>query len=250
MMNSVKYFSFLLTYFRVINIIRLEHFRRYTVELNHINLSQEAEEIDTTTRDRNSIIKIRNGDSKELDSLIQRYQNFVYHKSTPYFLAGAEKEDIVQEGMIGLYKAIKSFDLEKDITFKYFADLCIKRQIITAIKTYSRQKHTPLNSYLSLNKTANDEEDDREVIEKLDMEVIPDPLEKITIKETYKKIEDKMSKLLSPFEQQVYYSYLSGYSYSQIAKNLRSHPKAVDNAIQRIKKKIDKHILNDEDMKL
>jgi len=217
------------------------------VELKPIDLSQNQEELDTTTRDRNSIIKIRNGDTSELEDLIQRYQNFVYHKSTPYFLAGAEKEDIVQEGMIGLYKAIKSYDLEKDITFKYFADLCIKRQIITAIKTYSRQKHMPLNSYLSLNKTNNDEEDDREIIEKLDIEIVPDPLEKITIKETYQKIENKMSKLLSPFEQQVYYSYLSGYSYAQIAKSLGSHSKAVDNAIQRIKKKIDKHILSDDD---
>ena len=218
------------------------------MELKNIDLSSEQYDLNAPDNDRNSIIKIRNGDSTELDNLIQKYQNFVYKKSTPYFLAGAEKEDIVQEGMIGLYKAIKSYDLEKDITFKYFADLCIKRQIITAIKTYSRQKHSPLNTYLSLNKTSDDDEDDREIIEKLDIEIVPDPLEEITIKETYKRIEDKMSKLLSPFEQQVYYSYLSGYSYAQIANNLGSHSKAVDNAIQRIKKKIDKHILCDEDI--
>lgn len=218
------------------------------MELNSIDLAKESDNLNNLDKDRDSIIKIREGDSVELDNLIQRYQNFVYKKSAPYFLAGAEKEDIVQEGMIGLYKAIKNYDLEKDITFKYFADLCIKRQIITAIKTYSRQKHSPLNSYLSLNKTADDDEDDREIIEKLDVEIIPDPLEKITIKETYQKIENKMSELLSPFEQQVYYSYLSGYSYAQIAKNLGSHSKAVDNAIQRIKKKIDKHILNDEEI--
>lgn len=218
------------------------------MELKDLDLSYEPSNLNAQDDDRDSIIKIRNGDSIELENLIQKYQNFVYMKSTPYFLAGAEKEDIVQEGMIGLYKAIKSYDLEKDITFKYFADLCIKRQIITAIKTYSRQKHSPLNSYISLNKTSSDDEDDREVIEKLDIEIVPDPLEEITIKETYKKIEDKMSKLLSPFEQQVYYSYLSGYSYAQIADNLGSHSKAVDNAIQRIKKKIDKHILNDEDI--
>lgn len=217
------------------------------MELNGIDLSKEQKNIYTEDNDRDSIIKIRNGDASELESLIQRYQNFVYKKSTPYFLAGAEKEDIVQEGMIGLYKAIKSYDLEKDIAFKYFADLCIKRQIITAIKMYSRQKHIPLNSYLSLNKTSDDEEDSREVIEKLDVEIIPDPLEKITIEETYKRIEEKMSKLLSSFEQKVYYSYLSGYSYAQIAENLGSHSKAVDNAIQRIKKKIDKHILSEED---
>jgi len=219
------------------------------VELKAFEISNEQEIIDTAEKDRNSIIKIRDGDTAELEDLIQRYQSFVYKKSTPYFLAGAEKEDIVQEGMIGLFKAIKSYNLEKDITFKYFADLCIKRQIITAIKTYSRQKHTPLNSYLSLNKTSDDEDDDREIIEKLDMEIAPDPLEKITIEETYRRIEEKMSKLLSPFEQQVYYSYLSGYSYAQIAERLGSHAKAVDNAIQRIKKKIDKHISSDEDIK-
>ena len=141
------------------------------MELKNIDLSSEQYDLNAPDNDRNSIIKIRNGDSTELDNLIQKYQNFVYKKSTPYFLAGAEKEDIVQEGMIGLYKAIKSYDLEKDITFKYFADLCIKRQIITAIKTYSRQKHSPLNTYLSLNKTSDDDEDDREIIEKLDIEI-------------------------------------------------------------------------------
>lgn len=219
------------------------------MELNNLELSNEQSNLSSLDNDRDSIIKIRNGDTIELENLIQKYQNFVYKKSTPYFLAGAEKEDIVQEGMIGLYKAIKSYDLDKEITFKYFADLCIKRQIITAIKTYSRQKHSPLNTYLSLNKTSEDDEDDREIIEKLDIEIVPDPLEEITIKETYRRIEDKMSKLLSPFEQQVYYSYLSGYSYAQIAENLGSHSKAVDNAIQRIKKKIDKHILSDEDIK-
>lgn len=218
------------------------------MEKDTVHLSQVEEDIDTSLRDRNSIIKIRNGDYAELNNLMERYQSFVYHKSTPYFLAGAEKEDIVQEGMIGLYKAIKNYDLEKDISFKYFADLCIKRQIITAIKTYSRQKHIPLNSYLSLNKTSDDEDDDREILEKVDMRIIPDPLEKITMKETYQKIEDKMGKLLSPFEQQVYYSYLSGYSYAQIAEKIGSHSKAVDNAIQRIKKKIDKHILTDDDI--
>lgn len=216
------------------------------MELHDVSLSELPNETNTNLQDRTSISKIRNGDTAELENLMQRYQSFVYHKSVPYFLAGAEKEDIVQEGMIGLYKAIQNYDLEKDISFQYFADLCIKRQIITAIKAYSRQKHNPLNSYLSLNKAVNDDDDDREIIEKLNFEIVPDPLEKITLKETYEKIENEMTKLLSPFEQQVYYGYLNGYSYAQIAKQLNSHEKAIDNAIQRIKKKIDKHFLDDD----
>lgn len=197
------------------------------------------------SEDNVSIAKIRNGDSQETNNLINKYTTFVYHKAKPFFMVGAEKEDIIQEGMIGLYKAIQNFDLNKDISFKSFADLCIRRQIITAIKTSTRQKHLPLNSYLSLNKSASDEDDDRQIIELLETDTMPDPLDTITIKETYNKIEKTMEKVLSPFEQKVYINYLNGYSYEQIAQNLGSHTKAVDNAIQRIKKKIEKHLNSD-----
>jgi RNA polymerase sporulation-specific sigma factor len=196
-------------------------------------------------QDKETIEKIRNGDSKALDSIMNKYRSFVYAKAKPFFIVGAEKEDIIQEGMIGLFKAIKGFDINKDVSFKAFADLCIRRQIITAIKCSTRQKHMPLNSYLSLNKCAFDEDGDRTLIEVLDLDLVPDPLETVANKETYKKIELKMGQVLSDFEQQVFNGYLNGDSYVEIAKGLDTHVKAVDNAIQRIKKKVEKHILSD-----
>lgn len=195
--------------------------------------------------DREYIKKIRLGDDDALNKIMEKYKSFVYIKAKPFFIVGAEKEDIIQEGMIGLFKAIKSFDVEKEVSFKAFADLCVKRQIMTAIKSSTRQKHIPLNSYVSLNKTAFDDEDDRAVIEMLDMETVPDPLETITNEETYKKIEMKMNEVLSDFEQKVLSGYLDGESYSEIANSLGSHIKAVDNAVQRIKKKACKYIAED-----
>ena len=127
-----------------------------------------------------------------------------------------------------------------------FADLCIRRQIITAIKASNRQKHIPLNSYISLNKTTNDEDDDRPVIEVLETDTVPDPLETITTKETYKNIENKMTEVLSDFEQRVFNEYVAGESYNTIAERTDSHPKAIDNAIQRIKKKFEKYIINND----
>lgn len=196
--------------------------------------------------DREYIKKIRLGDDDALNEIMEKYKNFVYLKAKPFFIVGAEKEDIIQEGMIGLFKAIKGYDIDKDVSFKAFADLCIKRQIMTAIKSSTRQKHIPLNSYLSLNKTVFDDEDDRAVIEMLDMETVPDPLETITNAETYNKLEKKMNEVLSDFEQKVLEKYLEGESYSQIAASLNSHVKAVDNAVQRIKKKAYKYF--EEDM--
>ncbi len=196
--------------------------------------------------DREYIKKIRLGDDDALNEIMEKYKNFVYLKAKPFFIVGAEKEDIIQEGMIGLFKAIKGYDIDKDVSFKAFADLCIKRQIMTAIKSSTRQKHIPLNSYLSLNKTVFDDEDDRAVIEMLDMETVPDPLETITNAETYNKLEKKMNEVLSDFEQKVLEKYLEGESYSQIATSLDSHVKAVDNAVQRIKKKAYKYF--EEDM--
>lgn len=196
--------------------------------------------------DREYIKKIRLGDDDALNEIMEKYKNFVYLKAKPFFIVGAEKEDIIQEGMIGLFKAIKGYDIDKDVSFKAFADLCIKRQIMTAIKSSTRQKHIPLNSYLSLNKTVFDDEDDRAVIEMLDMETFPDPLETITNAETYNKLEKKMNEVLSDFEQKVLEKYLEGESYSQIATSLDSHVKAVDNAVQRIKKKAYKYF--EEDM--
>ena len=196
--------------------------------------------------DNNYIHEIKKGNVDALNKIMEKYKTYVYLKAKPFFMVGAEKEDIIQEGMIGLFKAIKGYDCDKDVSFKSFADLCIKRQIMTAIKTSTRQKHIPLNSYVSLNKTAFDEDDDRAIIEMIDTDTVPDPLETVTTKEKYQKIGTKMAEVLSDFEQKVFSEYVNGESYVDIAHKLDSHPKAIDNAVQRIKKKFEKYILDDE----
>lgn len=196
--------------------------------------------------DREYIGKIKAGDKSALNFIMEKYRNFVYMKAKPFFMVGAEKDDIIQEGMIGLYKAINGFDEDKEVSFKVFADLCIRRQIMTAVKASTRQKHMPLNSYLSLNKTVFDDESDREVIEMLDLETVPDPLDTITTHETYQKVEETMNKVLSDFELKVLNEYVNGASYVEIANKLDSHVKAIDNAVQRIKKKVDKHLADEK----
>lgn len=208
--------------------------------------SVDSEQIEQNNEDKKYILRIKNGDEIALNKIMDKYKNFVYAKAKTFFIVGAEQEDIIQEGMIGLFKAIKGYDSNKEVSFSAFADLCIRRQIISAIKASNRQKHIPLNSYLSLNKSSFDDDTDREVIEQLDLDTLPDPLDTITKKETYRGIELKMSQILSDFEQQVFNQYLNGDSYITIANKLNSHVKAVDNAIQRIKKKVEKH-LNEED---
>ena len=158
-----------------------------------------------------------------------------------------KREDIIQEGLIGLYKAIKSFDPEKQNSFKSFANLCIERQLITAIKSSNRQKHMPLNSYLSLNMSAYDnEDDDTSIYDIFDANIIEDPLDTITKKEYYKSVEDITDKSLSIFEKNVLNELVNGSSYTAIAQKLDSPVKSVDNAIQRIRKKTMKN-LNLED---
>ena len=188
----------------------------------------------------------KNGDKDALEYLLNRYGDLVDMKVNKYFIIGAEKEDIVQEGMIGLYKAIKSFDSAKENSFKSFANLCIERQLITAIKTSNRQKHIPLNSSISLNANAYDDDSDTELLEKLDMQVLEDPLDTITKKEYYKNIETKIDQNLSSFEKQVLTRYARGESYVNIAQKLSAPVKSVDNAIQRIRKKASKNIMTED----
>ncbi len=188
----------------------------------------------------------KDGDKDALEYLLNRYKDLVDMKVNKYFIIGAEKEDIIQEGMIGLYKAIKSFDLSKENSFKSFANLCIERQLITAIKTSNRQKHMPLNSSISLNASAYDDDSDSELLEKLDMQVLEDPLETITKKEYYKNIETRIDKNLSTFEKQVLTRYARGESYVSIAEKLEAPVKSVDNAIQRIRKKASKNIMTED----
>jgi len=184
----------------------------------------------------------RNGDAEALEYLIYKYKNFVKAKARSYFLIGADREDIIQEGMIGLYKAIRDYRHEKLSSFRAFAELCITRQIITAIKTATRQKHIPLNSYISLNKPIYDEESDRTLMDVISGAKISDPEELIISREEFGDIESKISELLSDLEQEVLNSYLQGKSYQEIAMDLDRHVKSIDNALQRVKRKLERYL--------
>ena len=211
------------------------------------NLYFQNEEFDTLD-DNKLIQKIKNGDKKALNYLLEKYTEVVSMKAGKYFIVGAEKEDIIQEGLIGLFKAIKSFDPEKQSSFKTFANLCVERQLQTAIKSSMRQKHMPLNSYLSLNISAYDENEDTSLLEVFETEnAAEDPLDIVTKKEYYTFVEDRIDETLSDFEKQVLHRYTNGESYTEIAQKLNAPVKSVDNAIQRIRKKTIKNVLNYED---
>ena len=188
---------------------------------------------------------INKKDTDALDFLICKHKDLVNSKVNKYFIIGAEKEDIVQEGLIGLYKAIKDYKPDKQNSFKSFANLCIERQLITAIKSSNRQKHMPLNSYLSLNMTAFENEDgnnDTQIVDVLENTVIEDPLDTITKKEYFSSVENVIDSSLSDFEKKVLNRYVQGESYVKIAERLDAPVKSVDNAIQRIRKKTAKNI--------
>jgi len=204
-----------------------------------MEMPRETEEYILLT-DEELVVKSQDGDDDAQEFLINRYRNFVRVKARAYFLIGADREDIVQEGMIGLYRAIRDFRYEKLASFRAFAELCVTRQIITAIKTATRQKHIPLNSYVSLNKPIFDEESDRTLLDVIATSKITDPEDLIICREEFSSIEDKMAKVLSPLEWKVLNSYLEGKSYLEIAADLERHVKSIDNALQRVKRKLEK----------
>ena len=179
-------------------------------------------------------------DGTALEYLLNKYKNFVRSKARSYFLIGADHEDIVQEGMIGLYKAIRDFREEKLSSFRAFAELCITRQIITAIKTATRQKHIPLNSYVSLNKPIYDEESDRTLLDVITEGREANPEEVLINREDVSLIEGRIGKMLSGLEKQVLLRYLEGKSYQEISQEMRRHVKSIDNALQRVKRKLQK----------
>lgn len=184
----------------------------------------------------------KEGDVAAQEYLINKYKNFVRAKARSYFLIGADREDIIQEGMIGLYKAIRDFRSDKLSSFRAFAELCITRQIITAIKTATRQKHIPLNSYVSLNKPIYDEDSDRTLLDVISGTKITDPEELIISREEFDDIEEKMGEILSSLEWKVLMSYLEGKSYQEIAVDLKRHVKSIDNALQRVKRKLERYL--------
>lgn len=182
------------------------------------------------------------GDATAEEYLLDKYKNFVRSKARSYFLVGADHEDIVQEGMIGLYKAIRDYRPDKLSSFRAFAELCITRQIITAIKTATRQKHIPLNNYVSLNKPLYDEESDRTLLDVIIEGRTSDPEEMIINMENVGNIRTKINEVLSGLEQEVLNAYLDGKSYQEIAETLGRHVKSIDNALQRVKRKLEKYL--------
>lgn len=204
------------------------------------NLQQESDE---------EIVKLaKNGDEMATEFLINKYKNFVRVKAKSYFLVGADREDIIQEGMIGLYKSIRDYRADKLSSFRAFAELCITRQIITAIKTATRQKHIPLNSYISLNKPIYDEDSDRTMLDILSGTKITDPEEVFISHELSGDLRERIQENLSELESRVLMSYLEGKSYQEMAKELNRHVKSIDNALQRVKRKIEKTLGEENDL--
>lgn len=188
--------------------------------------------------DSELVLLANDGDDIAMESLIARYKNFVRAKTRSYFLVGADRDDIIQEGMLGLFKAIRDFNDTKNNSFRTFAELCVTRQIITAVKTATRLKHTPLNNYVSFNKPVYEDETEKTLLEILNNRLELDPEEIIINREKLEETEQKIKDSLSRFENTVLNLYLSGKNYQEIAILLEKPAKSIDNALQRIKKKI------------
>ena len=192
--------------------------------------------------DEQLAVQSQQGNADATDELIEKYKAFVKSRARTYFLIGADREDIIQEGMIGLYKAIRDFNDTKLTSFRAFAELCITRQMITAVKTATRQKHIPLNSYISLNKPVYDEENERTLLDTITEDRHFDPEEIMITKEHFVFLEEKMSQVLSRLEWNVMRLYLDGQSYVEIARRLKKSEKSIDNALQRVKRKVEKFL--------
>lgn len=184
----------------------------------------------------------QHSDSVAQEYLFNKYKNFVRSKARSYFLIGADHEDIVQEGMIGLYKAIRDFREDRLSSFRAFAELCVTRQIITAIKTATRQKHIPLNSYVSLNRPIYEEDSDRTLLDVITEDAPSNPEEMLIDRENLSVIEGRIGQMLSDLEKQVLLRYIEGKSYVEISEEMNRHVKSVDNALQRIKRKLQKYL--------
>ncbi len=202
-------------------------------------MTEEQREIERfqALPDEEAVMLAQQGDGQALAYMLNKYKNFVRSKARSYFLIGADHEDIVQEGMIGLYKAIRDFQPARLASFRSFAELCVKRQIITAIKAATRQKHVPLNSYVSLNKPLYDEESDRTLLDVIEGRVT-NPEDLYISQEDLAHIQAQMDDLLSDLERQVLDAFMDGKSYQEIADLLGRHVKSIDNALQRVKRKL------------
>ncbi|CAK7036579.1 MAG: RNA polymerase sigma-H factor [Peptostreptococcus russellii] len=215
------------------------------------NLEEEdldSSKISHSDEDYKYVKEAQKGNIAAINHIISKYDIMVKAKSKMYFMIGSDREDMIQEGMIGLYKAIRDYNDEKTCTFSSFASICVTRQMITAVKTSTRQKHIPLNSYVSLNKPVydGDSESDRNLFDIITNNADSDPEKLIISKENYKNIENKINEVLTPLEEEVLTLYMSGEKYSEIANALGKNEKSIDNAMQRAKKKLIKSLEENE----
>jgi RNA polymerase sporulation-specific sigma factor len=193
--------------------------------------------------DDDLVLASRHGDDAALAELLTKYRAFARVKARSYFLVGADREDIVQEGMIGLYKAIRDFNPDMQSSFRAFAELCVTRQIITAIKTATRQKHGPLNNYVSFSRPVGSDDDGERVLGDLIPTVaISDPADLVISAERIRALQAHFDEVLSDLETEVLRLYVEGKSYQEIAERLQRHVKSIDNALQRIKRKLEGHL--------
>ena len=202
----------------------------------------DRRDYDTMQDEEIVAIAQREGDGEALEYLLNKYKNFVRAKARSYFLIGADHEDIVQEGMIGLYNAIRDDRIDRSASFHAFAELCVTRQIITAIKTATRQKHIPLNSYVSLNRPIYEEDPDRTLLDVITEEVPSNPESMLIDREDLSLIEGRIGEMLSDLEKEVLIRYIEGKSYQEISEEMNRHVKSIDNALQRIKRKLQKYL--------
>jgi RNA polymerase sporulation-specific sigma factor len=202
-----------------------------------------AQKAQRELEDLQLVLRARNGDGGALDVLIRRYTGFVRLKASSYFLAGGDSEDLVQEGLIGLYKAVRDFRADKETSFRSFAELCVTRQIITAIKTATRYKHAPLNTYVSFSHTPAGQESDSECTlgDALPGPSVDDPSVCVISTEELQSLVFTLGSGLSQLEADALRLYLEGSSYEEMAEDLGCDTKTIDNALQRVKRKILTH---------
>ena len=205
--------------------------------------ARSPQKVQRELEDLQLVIKARNGDSVAMDALIRRYTGFVRLKASSYFLAGGDNDDLLQEGLIGLYKAVRDFRTDKETSFRSFAELCVTRQIITAIKTATRFKHAPLNTYVSFSHTPAGQESDSEVTlgDALPGSHVNDPAICVISTEELQSLVGCLGTTLSGLESEALRLYLDGNSYEQMAETLGCDCKTIDNALQRVKRKILAH---------
>jgi RNA polymerase sporulation-specific sigma factor len=208
-----------------------------------VDLDREVRGAEAARADNDLVLAVHAGDDEALTVLLTKYRAFARVKARSYFLVGADREDIVQEGMIGLYKAIRDFNCDMDSSFRGFAELCVTRQIITAIKTATRQKHGPLNNYVSFSRpVSGDDDGERVLADILPTVAISDPADLVVSAERIRALQAHFDDVLSDLETEVLRLYVEGKSYQEIAERLQRHVKSIDNALQRIKRKLEEHL--------